>query len=237
MRRVLPITHNGQLRDRYSLVALCYFIFPESEQTALRALEVLNAENDAVDAGLQAEHSEIGLMVANRINKRINNARIVGYVFYQMIVNKRKRGAADYRKAVFSVSEWASTTKTKRGKTLAASGDNIRKTHFPEFKSALHYWAAFNYLEDHELANPFNEPHFTKWMLAAAGIQMEAEEHRLHEGCEPLADWQPWRVPEQYVEAITSGRVIYEPQDENEEILARMKAYRAKPFDNSRGRA
>lgn len=175
MTRVLPLTQDGQLRDRYSLVAYCYLIFPESEQAAIRAHDVICAENDAVEAGHQTAHSEIGVLVENRMLKRINNARIVGSVFYQMIINKRKRGAADYRKAIFSVAEWASTTKTNRRKSLPASGDNIRKVHFPEFRSALHYWAAFQFLDNHEQNDPFVEPHFTKWMLSAAGILMEAE--------------------------------------------------------------
>jgi hypothetical protein len=236
MNRVLPLTQDGQLRDRYSLIAYCHLVYPESEQSALRALDVINAENDASEAGLQDRFTEIGTMVERRMLKRVHNARLAGYVFYQMVMNKRERGAADFRKAIYAVSEWAATNKTVKGKPLPSDGDNLRKVHFPEFRSALHYWAAFQFLEDHEQFAAPQEPHFTKWMLIAAGILREAEELRLDEGCEPLKDWNPWRVPDLYVQPLQNGEVVYNPPEEDDEIRARIKTYRAKPFENPSSR-
>lgn len=229
--RYLPIIEKGEFRPRANIWALCYLAYPENEQEALRAAECLLAENEAMEAGEQNDYGEIGNFVRTRLTKRMHHARIAGHVLYQMVLNKRHRGSPDFRKAVFSVSEWASVTRTGRGTEIPSSGDNLRK-HFKEYFSALHFWAALDLLPYRDLLNATHEtPSFYRWMMTAGAVQDAVEEYGLVDGTEAMKSWNPWRVPEVFVAARDYVEVHL--PDETEEIRARLDRYVWKPFDKN----
>ncbi|SNT41919.1 hypothetical protein [Tropicimonas sediminicola] len=230
----LPIVEaDGQQVLWEHLIAYCYVAYPENEQDALRALETLVSENEAMQAGLQDGYGDIGVMINKRITSRINNARLAGLVFYQMILNSQERGSPDFRKAVFAVAEWASVTKTNFGKALPSSGDNLRKLHFPMFKSAIHYWAAFQLLPETDQIRVFSDENsFTRLMTTAAQIYKLACELGVPKQTRAMRDWDPWLVPKVYSDMVLSGDVSVCLPPETDEIRSLLKGYRNKPFEN-----
>lgn len=233
-QRTLPLMEDGDFRGRYTLLAICYLVYPENEQDARRSFEVLSAENDDLDAGRAGSYGEIGSFVLKRIHRRMSDARIAGQVLYQMINNKRLRGSNDYRKALFVVSEWASVTRTAQGKGLASDGRNLHR-RVKDFASALHYWAAFELLTTEDQQQVFSSsPAFTRWMVTAAAIQKAVFDLEVDRSEGPLADWKPWLVPPLYDEVLLRGDFVVLLPEETGHVRERLQQYRAKPFENPR---
>lgn len=228
--RILPIFDEHGATEMASLKAWCYLLFPEAEFEAIRAYDCLRAENLAIKNGDQPGYGEIGKAVQKALLSRMKFARLSGLVFYQMTCNAKERGQLDFNKAVFSVAEFASRTKTKGGKHLP--GDESRLSQkFKEYRSALCYWAAFELLEhEDQLTALEDEGAFQKWMLTTAAIEKRAINLRLHEDKQALSDWNPWYLPEHFHRVLNSGLFNVVLPEEPEVITKRIQTYRREQF-------
>lgn len=229
--RELPIFEaDGAPALHRRIIGFCYLTNPSSEQDALRALEVLVAENEAMDAGLQSGFGAIGKLVNKHCEKQIRWHRMAGLVLLQMIHNQRERGAPDYGKARFAISEWASTARTKSGRSLPSDGVRLKQL-FQAAKPAVHYWAAHEVLEHREQEIVFHdEATFTKLMIAAAAIQFEVFEHDFQSQTDALRCWEPWLVPRQFAAPVASGEIKVSIPAEREEVKRLLDSYRNKVF-------
>jgi len=213
----------------------CYMAFPECEQDAIRAATVLDDESRAIKLRLQSDFGVIGKLVRKKLQSRQVTARISGVIFYQMILNCVRTGEPDFRKAVFAVAEWASLTKDTNGKSLPASGDNFRKQHIPEFRSSLHLWASFEFLEPTEKKVAFNNTAvFHKLMIGAEAMQRLAIHCDMAAKTKAMAAWEPWQPHPVYGELIDSGDFEIQLPGEDRELLSALKNYTNKPFENRR---
>jgi hypothetical protein len=218
MNRELPILDaDGELRGRAGLWTWCYMSFSENEQDAIRAGNCLYDENDCIDLGMQDGYREVGLVVQKLMTRRMTQARISGQVFWQMVLNCQNRGEPDFRKAVFSIAEWASITKTENGRQLPASGDNLRKEQFPRFRSAMYFWVAFDLMDVADQRTVFaggdDESSFLKFLAAASEIQRVSESLDLQNKTPALENWDPWVVPKVMRTALHETMTIRFPDE------------------------
>lgn len=232
MRDLPVLESDGRYAKWMTLIAYCYLLFPEDEQEAIRAIEVMVAEEEAMQSGLQSGYGEIGKLVSRLLAKRLQRARNSGLLFLQIILNAEKRGNPFVMRAEFAVAEFLAKVKSESGKPLAGSGNNIRKRSFPAFKSAVHYWAAFELLRASDKRNCFNEVDaFHRLMMTSAELLRRAVELDLESRVELLSNWDPWVMPQTYVELISEGRVSVIIPEEAAEISELIKDYSHKPFD------
>jgi hypothetical protein len=165
--------------------------------------------------------------------KRMKRARIAGQVFFQMLHNVENRGNPDYRKAVFSVSEWASRTKTVKGSRLPSDGRELLKD-VKKFRSALHLWAAFELIEPVDQLDVFagsgNMSSFCRFLATANAITKAAQKTKLSQMAEPLHGWEPWLLPQTLGQSLDETLTVVLPP-ETEEIKKVLARYFNKPFE------
>jgi hypothetical protein len=233
LRHLPLIEADGNYAEWMPLIGYCYLLFPENEQDALRSLEVLVSENEAMQSGLQDGYGEIGVAVKRLLTRRTQRARNSGLFFLQLIMNMQTRGEPLVMQAEFAVAELLASTKTDMGKSIAVSGNNLRKRSFPLFKSAAHYWAAFQLLPLQDQLDCFTEiDSFHRLMMAATELHRMATEFSLPQSVELLKDWNPWLAPQNYTDLIAEGSIKVVIPNEPTEITRILGEYSHKPYES-----
>ena len=202
--RFLPIYGEDEKLVRNPQLALrCLMAFPEDVPSARSASAVLGQESQDIKLGYLETYSQVGLAAHRLIFRGTQLNNLCGAVAFQMMINLEHQKKPDFEKAVFLVSEWASTAKNGTGKPFPSDYSRLRKT-FNQLKSVIHYWAAHSCLDENEQDDLWTgENTFHKVMQLAFEIQVRFEEQRA------LRNWKPWRVPDRYVSEIPNGRWVF----------------------------
>lgn len=199
MKRELPIVDSdGNFRERAGLWAWCYLMFPDAEFEAERAGVCLFEENESIAAGTQPGYGKVGRAVQDVLLKDLLLGRLSGLVFWQMYLNKSARGEARFKQALFTVSEWASTTKTVSGRSLPSDPRRLKR-NFKRFRNAMYFWGVFDLMDPTDLEDLFGgsgdpEP-FLKFLAAAAELERRCDAVGFEVDNPALKDWNPWAVP------------------------------------------
>ena len=201
--RVLPILDEDRMLIRHpQLVVQCLMAFPEDLPSARSAAATLGKESQDIKLGHIETYSKIGLAAHRLIFSRAKLNKLCGTVAFQMLVNLEHRGKPEFERAVFLVSEWASTAKDGAGKPFPSDASRLRKT-FNELKNVIHYWAALSCLDENEQDDFWiSEEIFHKIMQLAFDFQVRFEEKQA------IRNWKPWRIPDAYVSKIPKKRWV-----------------------------
>lgn len=215
----LPIYDGEELIMFPSLATWVVMNYANDPISAQRATVLLSEENISISAGQQKGYSNLAKLVMNDINSCTMLGRLCGNVAIQVQQNIAHRGRADLGKAQFLVSEWASVTKTAKGKALPSS--RIRK-EFNRFKDACHLWAAFELLDDERQHTVWqDEETMQQLLLTAAAFEEFFIRHQAFQ------NFNPWRIPDQFLKQHAGTHLTVWLPDEKDWVADKLNEYSA----------
>ena len=217
--RFLPIYDGEELIMFPSLATWVVMNYANDPVSAKRATVLLSQENLSMRAGEQRGYCNLAKLIVSDINSCTILGRLCGNVAIQVQQNIAHRGKADLNKAQFLVSEWASVTKTAKGKALPSS--RIRR-EFNRFKDACHLWAAFELLDDERQSIVWqDEETMQHLLLTAAAFEEFFLQHNAFQ------NFNPWRIPNQFLEQHAGTHLTVWLPDEKEWVADKLNEYSA----------
>lgn len=219
--RYVPISENGKPIAFQTLGLWAMMCYAGDEASARSARDVLSSENVAMQTGKLPKYTAVGELIQKDMKKRIMRARMSGNVAIQVMQNMVNRDSADIGKAIYLVSTWGNVTKTVKGKSLPSDASALRK-YFKEFRSVIHFWAAFELLQDDQQERLLRcEEVYRYFMLLSIMFEEFFDEH------DCLPNWHPWRVPKEVVAALEPGNYVITLPPETQWVRDRLSEYRS----------
>ncbi|MDF0602687.1 hypothetical protein P1J78_18260 [Psychromarinibacter sp. C21-152] len=203
-----------------TLATWCLMNYAGDEESAKSATVLLSFENYEIQAERQVGYSRVARLVNKDVVRGLMIGRMVGNILVQVQQNIAFRGQPEINKAIFSVSEWASTTKTFAGKDLPSDASRLRK-EFKRYRDVSHLWAAFELLTDEVRERLFEgREEWDLFLLLAYAYERFIDDERPFE-------WRPWRIPPSALDDFKGMQFNVNVPPENDWVRKKLSEYRS----------